>query len=740
MKVLNPLTLNDWPIKKFIILVFSIHISVLGLICFDFINLNIPILRYIVCFIYLTFLPGLLILRIFGFHKLGNVETFLYSAGLSISILMFTGFFSNLILPFIGVKNPLSSVHLIFVIYLIISVLALICWIMDKYSNPDYIEFSNFDNSLYFFLLLPFLSIIGTYLKNSVGSNSILILLILIICISVIFIGFELINSKNLYPLFVFLISISLLYHSSLISDYLWGTDVQKEYYVSNLVKTSGLWTMSTNNNLYSVLSVTSLAPIYSSFLDIDIRWLFKVFYPILFSFVPLGMYTLFEKQSNEIIAFFSCFFFMSVTPFYTIMLEATRQQISELFFVLVLLLISNKEITKVKRTFLIVIFSFSLAVSHYGLSYIYLFSIIFTCLILLLDELIPFNTIFHYISFEKTKRGFFEVKQRNINNDYRFFSLTFVFLMSTFTLAWYMYISSSSVFDIIISTFYSMINSLKTGFFNPDEVEALNAIIGNLSIFHNITKYLHLLTQLLIFVGIISSLTSRNKLEKEYLGMSLFFFGICFVSLVLPNTSVTMGTSRVYSICLIPLALFFTVGSTKICNKLNKLIRVTKNGKTRSFYKLFSVFLAIFFLFNSGLIYHLAQDNPSSISLDNIRHPRVVYNDEDFFGVQWAVQNKEKNEFNIYTGACDKFLLYNFIDEKKINVFTSNTIDVASNSYILLGPLSIQDHEIVNSYFEKSGFRREYLPLESSNFYNKVVSKSSKIYNNGGINIILPA
>jgi uncharacterized membrane protein len=291
MKFPNFFRLNDWPKKKFITLLFSLQISVLGLILLDMVGLEFPILRYLVCFFYLTFLPGILILRIFNFHELGDIETTLYSVGLSISFLMFIGFFCNITFPIFGIINPLSTTHLIVIILLAITFLCTVCYVIDKYSNMQPSYRINFDNSLYLFLLLPILSILGALVKNFFGLNLVLITLIILICICFILIGFEIIDKKSTYPIFIFLISLSLLYHTSLISGYLWGTDIHLEFYISNLVKNFGYCNFSTHDNLYSVLSVTILAPIYSSFLNIDIKWLFKAIYPLVFSFVPLRLF-----------------------------------------------------------------------------------------------------------------------------------------------------------------------------------------------------------------------------------------------------------------------------------------------------------------------------------------------------------------------------------------------------------------------------------------------------------------
>ena len=80
MKIQNPLQMNDWNIRRFLAIIFSFQISIYGLQILDHIGIQIPIIQQLVGFIYLAFIPGILILRCLKIHKIGNVKTLLYSA------------------------------------------------------------------------------------------------------------------------------------------------------------------------------------------------------------------------------------------------------------------------------------------------------------------------------------------------------------------------------------------------------------------------------------------------------------------------------------------------------------------------------------------------------------------------------------------------------------------------------------------------------------------------------------
>jgi uncharacterized membrane protein len=192
---------------------------------------------------------------------------------------------------------------------------------------------------------------------------------------------------KKLYPLAVFAITISLLYHKSLISMYVTGYDIQFEYYLCNLVKINGIWDPTLPMVYNGMLSIVMLAPIYSIILNMGMTWVFKIIYPLLFSLVPLGLYLIFQKQTNDKIAFLACFFFMSLAMSFGEMTALARQEIAELFLVLLILLMIDKNMDKTKRSFLFIVFGISLVVSHYGLSYLYMLCLISSWLILVLVE-----------------------------------------------------------------------------------------------------------------------------------------------------------------------------------------------------------------------------------------------------------------------------------------------------------------------------------------------------------------
>ena len=130
-------------------------------------------------------------------------------------------------------------------------------------------------------------------------------------------------------------------------------------------------------SSVNSMLSTVMLPTIYSILLKIDGMWVYKIIYPFIFSMVPIGIYQTLKKQIAKKDAFISAFFFMSFFSFFIVLSWLPRQQIAELYIILIVFLMLCKEMEPMKRSTLIIICFASLIVSHYGTTYIFLFCIL---------------------------------------------------------------------------------------------------------------------------------------------------------------------------------------------------------------------------------------------------------------------------------------------------------------------------------------------------------------------------
>lgn len=652
--------MNDWNIIKFLKIVSVIQIIIYSLVGLSLLGIRVPILPQVIGFLYLTFIPGYLLLRIFHIHKIGNVESLLFAAGLSLFTLMMTGLIINTFLPLLGIPDPLSIINLIVSISFVVVAFALIAYFRDNSpSTIEYIDLDDFFSPPCLILCsIPFLVVIGTFLVNNYNNNLLLIFMIAVIAvIPAILVFFKSIPVKY-YPIAVFSMSISLLLHNALISNYIFGWDVNEEYYWSNLVLNNSLWVISELSSANGMLSIVMLAPIYSKICDLDLTWTLKLVYPLIFALVPMAIFQIVRRQTNFMIALISCFFFISLFTFYTEMLSLCRQQIAELFLALIILLFINDEIKSINRSFLLAIFGFSLIVSHYGISYIYLgvFTIAWLMLMLIKKPIIEnILTKIHLLLHEEDSY--------RVIPYYSKIDLTFLLMYIILLFTWYIYVSSFA-FVSVLDIGNRILSVMATEFLNSGSVEGLNIITSNntVTLLHSISKYIHLTAQFLIVVGILVSITYRRmKFSKEFIALGIINLGICIASFTVPFFSSSLNTSRVYQISLIVLSPFAIIGGLEIIRLIEKVIRlITKKASKHAFskfsYVMIALFFAIFLLFNISFIYELAGDNPNSISIsqESIKKYKVnttvaafyqrYYTDNEIYSTIWLSDHHAQN------------------------------------------------------------------------------------------------
>jgi len=727
--MINPFKIIDWPLRKFSIVFLVLLLSYLGSVGINLIGLNIPILQELTGFIILAFLPGILIMRLMKIKNLNSVENILFSVGLSLSFLMFSGCLINEIYPLFGFLKPLSTISIIATFIISIVFLFVLCYINNDVSSK--IELINLKKPLsiaiLFISIIPFLSIFGTELLNTQSSNLLLLVMIFIIAIIPFFVINDYISTKY-YSYTIFIISISLLFHQSLVSMYITGWDIQFEYYSSSLVLKNSIWNSFIPTNINSMLSISILPTMIYKITNIELDWIFKIIYPLLFSLVPLGMYQIFQKQMNEKNSFLSVFFFISFFVFYTEMISLARQEIAEIFFVLIILLIVNNSMQKKFKSVLIIIFSFSMIVSHYGLTYLFLFSLVSVWLILLLYDNMDVKKI--YSQFYKKNRNKPANFLSSLNISESTIKLSFVLLFIVLTFTWYVNTSDSSNFVTIVNVGDHIINSILLDFFEVESSQPLSIITGESpSLLHKIDKYFHLLSLFFISIGILYLLLTPWKLKfrKEYAAFSYIFFIICLFALIIPSLAKQLNTGRLLHIILIILSPFFVIGCITFIKSSSKIFRISWTKKNINTLKIVSVFLSIYLLFNTGFIYEITKDNPRSIALnDSLDSAR--YNNQEYSAAMWL--NNVKIDQQIYADGY-KRLIFNRIYYKKSTSFNNNS-NIPPKSYIFMGTYNIKNEEVYVHEIYKSVTLDSYI----SNY--GILKNTSKIFDNSNAQIFL--
>jgi len=718
--------------------------------------LDIYCLRQFFGFFFLTILPGVLILKILKLDKLDTIDSILYTVGLSISFLMLTGFFMNTLYPHLGISEPISYLPLIITINLII----LMFFFIGHWSSKDFSNICSINKkdllspSLLILILLPILAVLGVCLVNFYENSNLLFLLIVMISLTVVFAISDKIP-KRLYPLAINMISLALLFHSALIPFYLANGDIHREYYIYNLVEKNSFWDMTIENNINAMLSIVMLPAIYSKILQIDGQWVFLIIYSLIYSLVPLALYQIYRKQINEKAAFLSSFFFMSMYVYFNSMPALCRQEIAELFYVLFVLILVNKKLDKLKRIFLLIIFGISIAVSHYGLSYIFMFQIILANLLL---SGIESTTIISLKDTLYSKYNKFRITNL-IANDLQMkhdnlaqkkdstFSINFVLLYIAFTLTWYIYVSNLSIFNSIVTIGEQMYYSVFSDFFSASAREpmVLSAIGVASPIEHwlsYISRPIYLSTEFFIVVGLIRIITKYKdmKFDREYLVMLLTSSALIFACIIIPTFAQRLNTQRTYHIALILVAPLCILGGEIVFKQFIKLFKLI--SLKQSTCKVLLIILIPYFLFNTGFILTLSGvKNAMPLGLLELsktgddRDKAIYYicmiQKEDVYGARYLEKVRLRNEiiYADWISSNGRLNSYASLMPSSCKLLaTKKNLEI--NSLVFLGYFNVKENLILTSYVAGKMVINKTTEILGPSFVK------NKIYSNGGSEI----
>lgn len=305
-----------------------------------------------------------------------NWEKLVLCVGISVGELMFLGLLLNTLLPYFQIKDPLSTKYLILGInFLLIALIAVgsIFLTTDKSTIKNTSKFRLKIPTSIVFTVIPIFSILGSIRLNNGYSNSLSLLSLFMIAISVIVIYIfrnKFSDSKIAFVIYIF--SISVLLMTSLRGWFVVGHDIRKEYQVFQITNINHLWKMNSFQDPYnSCLSITILPTIFSNLINISPSYVYKLLFQIIFAVVPVVIFLSLRKITNSYMAFLSSFLFISFPTFIQDITMINRQEIAFLFFSLIIFLVTNTQIGIKKRKILSIFFVMCLVVSHYSTSYL---------------------------------------------------------------------------------------------------------------------------------------------------------------------------------------------------------------------------------------------------------------------------------------------------------------------------------------------------------------------------------
>lgn len=327
---------------------------------------------------FFLFIPGYLTFSLLVYKEktTSAFETICFSVGLSVLLLTLLGLGINTLLPFFGISGPLQFTYVVLSSNLLICILLGLLIIFKK---PLPIKLSmgktSFPNVILwiFCLLLPLVSVFGTFRLNNGGDNSLLFISLFIYLSLIFFIYFFKSKlSDNSLALFIYSLAISLLLMVGLRSSFPIGHDIRKETELFLQTLNVGFWEHGISRDAYTTcLSITILPTVLTFLTKISPYFIYKFLFQAIFAFVPVITFSLVKRFSDSYIGLLSALGFIIFPTFLNDMPMLNRQEIALLFFSLFIHSILIPTFSTPKRKLFILIFGFGIVISHYSTSYI---------------------------------------------------------------------------------------------------------------------------------------------------------------------------------------------------------------------------------------------------------------------------------------------------------------------------------------------------------------------------------
>lgn len=706
----------------------------------------------------------------------GFWEYLVYTVGLSIAFLMFGGLFINLVLPLVGIDNPLSTMPLL----ISFNIFLLIFWIIAYKRNKDFsleIKLPNLNwlNKIFIItaMIFPILSILGATTLNNGGPNYLTMIMLGGIVIYVFLL--VLIRKKlteNIYPWAIVMMGIALLFSFSLRSWHLTGGDISLEYYVFQLAKLQSHWNFFQFRDPYnSCLSITILPTILSNFSNISGEYIYKAIYPVIYSFSIISLYLMVKKYLKSDFSVLSIFFFIIQLPFLLWIAQLARQEIALFFFSLGLLTIFNNNFSlKIKGT-LFLIFGFSLAVSHYSSIYVALFLLIFAfvinyCIKKFISILNKYKhgsnnyispskiarsqyfvparsililclfTFIWYSVFTQSAVSIGEIFKNNVNNlneEYKSSSIRDVFslnpLSNIFTT------TEQNLIDYSNDTEKTYSEMKNLNFYETDKYKGYNISIvptkmypiSNIFIYNTtliIQKIITSIFKLSFLVGavyLLINLLKKKKIDIEYISLTMGSVIILLAIIFIPYISLEYNFERLYLQTMYILAFPALLG-------LRLILKLFK--KSKAIIVIIFIIFTFYFLYNTGMITQIVGGDPNEI-LNNYGtlYIQDYTHDSEVKSIEWLSNNRNK-DYLIYVDKASerKLMAYGNIVEGLKKDMLPSVID--KRAYVYFSYSNVADKVIMQLFKGKQIFHNtpeDFLSNNKNLIYNNYYTKIYK-------------
>ena len=640
----------DWGPTTVTTVVFALLIGFWSSVGLESIGVEVQLVQAILGVVLLSIVPGGLVAQLLGLRTNSAGEFATVALGLSLAVLSITTVLSSVLLPVFGVSEPLSFLPLSVIVTALITLLMLLVLITNGTSLRVRVPVSSMLVSV-LIGLLPVSAVLGALAMNRYGVSVGLGLFVVVVAVVTILSATRVIDPPQ-YPAVVFSVALSTILHRSLAASHVVGADIQFTFFLSELFASSHRWIPDVGGSISSLPIVTAVPVAFSMVTGLELVTVFIVVYPIVFSFVPLGIYYLTSDVFDDTVALYGSLFFV----FYhgTFYLTPGKQRLSELFIVGLLLLYFRYERRDWGGAVAAVLLAIGLVHSHYGSTYVFGLSFLAASVGLVLAERF----------FGEFRHGFSPI-------------YPIAFLAGA--TSWYAY-ASGELIASLASIPVSVLGQIAA---LPEGVAGSGSsyVTAQQTVFQQVSLGLYLLLSLLLCLGLVwQTIVSLGRIRRgtdtgtgfaEYTALALplcAFLGTSYFLIL------NLWADRVYQMVLPVLAGFAAVGYLLLGTTAERLPGLSGVNWTP-----FAVALAALFVINSGLA-GAAAGTPTDYTFDEDAHD-YAFSDDEHEAAHWLEEqpgikrtgtvNGTENEsvVPIYTDRITSQLFRSVLPESHYNV-----------------------------------------------------------------------
>jgi len=410
-------------------------------------------------------------------------------------------------------------------------------------------------------------------------------------------------DKDRVYLILIFSISLTLLLCQSLASGNLLGWDIHQEYSLFLQVSKEGVWHPNIDIPYNSVLSVTIFPTILNVVSGLDGAAIFKIVFPLIYSVAPVVLYRLYRKILPPEASFLAVFLFVAYKTSYVELITLAREELAEVLLLLLLLLFFSTKIQGRSRFILILMLTIGIVTAHYSIAYVYLL----------------------VLSFTLFSNYFFRGKTSELANP------SLLILTASITLGWYTFVTGGSnvagLVDFLLSIPFGDFFSLLARPAVVSQALGVDVLPGLLHLLNRMTYYA---LNLVLALGFLAFLLKRQKVDPERKMMPLMTSGMFLIgcAIVLPNFAFGLNFSRIYHIALLLVSPCLLYGAEMLSLRMEQLFLMIRGVSLRAPVPVFAgkgrilaaTILFSFLLFDSGWVWAVSMDRPTSFLLDSQR------------------------------------------------------------------------------------------------------------------------